>query len=535
MPCHDRAVLALLVVGPVVTCDPDRPRAGAVLVRDGRIARVGSRAECEAAAPPDTGRIDAGGVLPGLADAHGHVALLGRWRRDAALGGAADEAACAARAAERARTAPAGAWIRGSGWDQTRWPGGAFPSEATLTRAVPDHPAALARVDGHALWVNARGLAAAGIGARTPDPPGGRILRDREGRPSGVLLDAAQDLVLARIPPAGPAALEGDVISALRALVRLGLTAVHDAGVTPEVLAVLRRLAAEDRLPLRVEAMLDGGLPLPALRDAMAEARAVPEVGRLTVGAVKLFADGALGSRGAALQEEYADEPGNRGLLLLEPAALAERVVAIAAAGLQPAVHAIGDRAVDVALDALEAARAAGVPPPRPRIEHLELLLARHLPRLVAARAVASVQPVHLVADGPWLAERLGAGTERLRGAFAFRTLAAAGVPFAFGSDFPVADPDPRAGLVAAETRAAPGLAPVGPGEALDRAAALAGFTRGAAFAARAERRRGMVREGMDADLTLFADDAGACAPERLRELAVTHAIVGGRVEWAAR
>jgi predicted amidohydrolase YtcJ len=254
---------------------------------------------------------------------------------------------------------------------------------------------------------------------------------------------------------------------------------------------------------------------------------------------VKLSADGALASRGAALEEDYADDPGNRGLLLLEPGELAGRVAAIAAAGLQPAVHAIGDRAVGVTLDALEAAgRAHDVRALRPRLEHLQLVLPRHLPRLAALGVVASMQPVHAASDGPWLAARLGEGTARLRGAFAWRTLARAGVPLAFGSDFPVADPDPRAGLAAAETRAAPGAASFRPEEALDRAAALAAFTRGAAHACFAEGRRGMVREGLDADLTLFAGDPMAGGPEALRSLPVAGTVVGGRLAgpaWADR
>jgi predicted amidohydrolase YtcJ len=520
----------LVVLTPILTGDPARPTAEAALVRDGRFVVVGTRAACEAAARRGAARIEAGVAVPGLADAHGHVALLGRWARELQLSDAADAEACAARAAARAERAPPGAWIRGSGWDQNRWPGGAFPGEDVLTRAVPRHPAALARVDGHALWVNAAALAAAGIDARTADPPGGRILRGAGGRPAGVLLDAAQDLVLARIPSPGPAELEAAVTLALDHLAALGLTSVHDAGVSPEVLAVLRRLAAEDRLPLRVEVLLDGGAPLPELRAAMAEARAAPATGRLSVRAVKLFADGALGSRGAALEEDYADDPGNRGLLLLEPGELAERVRAIVAAGLQPAVHAIGDRAVSVTLDALEAAaRERDVRALRPRLEHLQLVLPRHLPRLVALGAVASMQPVHVASDGPWLAARLGEGTARLRGAFAWRTLAAAGIPLAFGSDFPVEDPDPRAGLAAAETRAAPGAAPFQPAEALDRAAALAGFTRGAAWACFAEGRRGVVREGMDADLTLFAGDPLACSAEALRALPIAGTLVGGR------
>jgi len=524
----------LLVVAPILTNDPARPSAEAALVREGVFACVGSKAACERAAGAATVRIAAGGATPGLADAHGHVALLGRWRREVSCAGATSEEECAARAAERARTAPSGTWIRGSGWDQNRWPGGRFPSAAALTAALPRHAAALSRVDGHALWVNQAALAAAGIDARTADPPGGRILRDAGGRPAGVLLDAAQDLVLARVPPPGPTEIEDALVDGLREIVRLGITSVHDAGVPEDVLAIYRRLAAEDRLPLRVHAMLEGERPLPELRDPIARARAVPESGRLAVGAVKLFADGALGSRGAALHDDYADEPGNRGLLLATAEALAEKIAAAARARLQVAVHAIGDRAVTVALDALEAVAAAGLAVVRPRIEHLQLVLPRHLPRLVRLGVVASMQPAHVAGDGAWIEARLGTGTARLRGAYAWRTLLRAGVPLAFGSDFPVEDPDPRAGLAAAETRAAPGGAPFLAEERLSRAESLAAFTSGAAHAVFAERRRGMVREGMDGDLTLFSGDLATCPVERLREMPVTHTIVGGRVEHAA-
>jgi predicted amidohydrolase YtcJ len=512
--------------------DPERPRADAALIRDGVFVRVGARATCEREARRGVRRVGSGCAVAGLSDAHGHVALLGRWCREVRLGDASGEAECASRAAERARATPAGSWVRGNGWDQTRWTGRALPTAESLTRAVPGHPVALERVDGHALWVNATALAAAGIDARTPDPVGGRILRAAEGRPSGVLLDTAQNLVLARIPPPGPAELEASVVGALAELARLGLTSVHDAGTASDVLAIFRRLAAEDRLPLRVEAMLDGTGPFEPLREAMAAVKGAPEVGRLSVHAVKLFVDGALGSRGAALHEDYADDPGNRGLLIAPPEAFGERIASVVAAGMQPAVHAIGDRAVTVALDALEsAARLAPLPALRPRIEHLQIVLPRHVSRLVRLGVIASVQPVHAASDGPWLAARLGDATERLRGAFAWRTLAVAGVPLAFGSDFPVEDPDPRAGLAAAEARASPGARSFRPEEALRREEALAAYTRGGAFAAFAERRRGMVREGMDADLTLFAEDVTTCAPDRLREVAVTHAIVGGRVE----
>lgn len=466
----------LLVEGRVETLVPSRPRAEAVLALGGKIAAVGTVAECEARAPREVRRVRAAFVWPGLADAHGHVEWLGRSRREVDCAGAESAEACAARAGERARALPPGAWIRGRGWDQNRWPGAAFPDEAALTRAVPHHPAVLLRVDGHASWANAAALAAAGIGPGTADPPGGRILRDERGRPTGVLVDAAQDLVLRRVPAPPEAEIEASLLAGMEALAGLGLTSVHDAGVGPETLAVYRRLAREDRLPLRVYAMGSAEGPVPARE----------EIGRLSVRAVKLFADGALGSRGAALFEDYADEPGNRGLFLTEPGALAERVREIAAAGLQPAVHAIGDRAVAAVLDAFEAA-GPGLRGLRPRVEHLQVVRPDDLARLARLGGVASMQPVHRTGDAPWAEARLG--KERLRWAYAWREVLRAGIPLAFGSDFPVEGADPVAGIAAAERE-------------LSRDEALAGFTRGAAFASFAEERRGTIRVGLDADLT---------------------------------
>src|SRR5512147_30922 len=223
----------LLVLGLLYTLDPARPRAEAALVRDGRFACVGSRAECEHRARPGAARLDLGrgSAVPGLADAHGHVLSYGLSLEEVSCAGLGSAAACASRAGERARPLPPGAWLRGRGWDQNLWPGGAFPDERELSAAVPDRPAFLTRVDGHAAWVNARALALAGIGRDTPDPPGGRILRRPDGSPSGVLVDRALEAVSSRIPEPSAEERARLLSAAMAALVRLGLTAVHDAGV----------------------------------------------------------------------------------------------------------------------------------------------------------------------------------------------------------------------------------------------------------------------------------------------------------------
>jgi predicted amidohydrolase YtcJ len=524
----------LLITGRIHTLDPSNPEAGAALIRGDRFACVGDAATCGERAGAGARRIDLGrgSAVPGLADAHGHVLGQGLALPNVSCLGAPTEEACAGRVAERARRTPRGQWLLGRGWDQSLWPGGRFPTEAALDQAAPDHPVLLERVDGHAAWANSRALALARIVAGTADPEGGRILRHQDGRPTGVLVDTAVDLVRSRIPPPTRDEIEQAVLPTLGELVRAGLTSIHDAGVGRDGLEAYRKLAQEDRLPVRVYAMIDGQVPRPELDDQMRLWRATPEVGRLTVRAVKLFADGALGSRGAALLEPYQDDPASRGLLVTPAAELRERIRMVAIAGFQPAVHAIGDRACAQVLDDFEAA--AGVTDLaslRPRLEHAQVLPHGAVALFRRTGAVASMQPTHATSDAPWAEARLGRA--RLGRAYAWKDLLDGGVPLAFGSDFPVESFDPRAGLHAAETRLPRGWPrPFLPEQRLTRQQALRAFTTGAALAERAEARRGMIREGYDADLTAFDGDILGVAPEELERLGVTLTVVGGRVEY---
>ncbi len=533
-PRDEAGMQDLLIVGRIHTLDPSNPEAGAALIRGGRFACVADAATCAARAGPGVRRIElgAGAAVPGLADAHGHVELLGRSLEEVSCLGAESEEDCAARVSERARRTKPGTWILGRGWDQNPWPGGGFPTSGTLDRAAPEHPVLLERVDGHAAWVNGRALELAGIGAGTPDPDGGRILRHPDGRPTGVLVDAAVDLVRSRIPPPSREEVEKAVVRALGELVRAGLTSVHDAGVPAVGLDVYRKLAEEKRLPLRVYAMIDGRMPRPELEAQMRLWRKTPEVGWLTVRAVKLFADGALGSRGAALLEPYRDEPATRGLLVTPPAELRERIRLAALAGFQPAVHAIGDRACAEVLDDFRAlAGEVDLAALRPRVEHAQILSPGAEDLFRETHAVASMQPTHATSDAPWAEARLGRA--RLRRAYAWRDLLDAGVPLAFGSDFPVESFDPRPGFRAAETRLPTGwTAPFLAEERLTREQALRAFTTGAAWAERAESRRGMIRVGDDGDLTAFDGDLLGVAPEEVTRLAVTLTVVGGLVEY---
>ncbi|HZR08593.1 MAG TPA: amidohydrolase [Myxococcales bacterium] len=519
----------LLVNGTLYTLDPGRATAQAALIRDGRFARVGSREECEREARDDVRYIELGegSAVPGLIDAHGHPLLHARSLIEVRLDGARSAQECVDRVARYAATVPEGGWIRGSGWDQNLWPGRAFPDSALLDPATGGHPAALSRVDVHALWCNRLALRVAGITSATPDPPGGRILRERDGTPTGVLIDTAMDLVRRAIPRPGPRELEELLVRSLRALAAVGLTAVHDASAGPDLLAAYARLAERDELPVRVYAMIDA--PGKALDEQMRAFRERPTLGFLSVRSVKLFADGALGSRGAALFEPYADDPGNTGLWLTDPRELEERIARVAAAGYQPCVHCIGDRACAVVLEAF-----AKVPRAlRPRAEHLQILRPRDVPLLKRSGAIASMQPTHATSDAPWAEERLGHGTERQRGAYAWRQALDAGAPLAFGSDFPIEGIDPREGLRAAIGRRAAGGGAWMPEQRLRRDEALHAFTAGAAWAEFAEGQRGCIREGFDADLTVFERDVLTVHVDELPSVPIAATVVQGRVVFA--
>jgi predicted amidohydrolase YtcJ len=519
----------LLVAGTLHTLDPSRPSATAALIREGRFARVGTREECERVASGDLRFIELGEgcAVPGLIDAHGHPLLHARNLTEVRLGGARSVQECVGRVVEYANSVPGGAWIRGSGWDQNLWPGRGFPDSVLLSAATPSHPVALFRVDVHALWCNEVALRAAGIGATTPDPPGGRILRREDGSSTGVLIDTAMDLVRRAIPEPGARETEELLIRSLGALAAAGLTCVHDASAGPEVLAAYARLAERDELPVRVYAMIDGQGA--SLDEEMRAWRDRSAVGLLTVRSVKLFADGALGSRGAAMFDPYEDDTGNVGLWLLDPRELEQRVLRIAAAGFQPAVHCIGDRACALVLEAF-AKVPAGL---RPRAEHLQVLRPQDVPLLKRSGAVASMQPTHATSDAPWAEQRLGHGTGRQRGAYAWRQALDAGAPLAFGSDFPVEPIDPRLGLRAAVARkSADGTAWM-PEQRLRREEALRAFTAGAAYAEFAEGRRGCIREGFDADLTVFGRDLMNVHIDEVPEIPVVATVVSGRVVYA--
>jgi hypothetical protein len=532
---------ALLLEGGLVYAAPEEPaRRASILLRDGVIAFVGDAAAARAQAG-GARAIDLSGrfVFAGWADAHGHLEGLGEALEIADLRGAASAAEAAARMSAAAASLPPGAWAAGRAWDQNLWPGQKFPDARDLDAAISDRPAWAERVDGHAVWINSKALAAAGLVRETPDPPGGRIMRRADGTPSGVLVDGAVDLLRRAVPAASSADHERRLLAAARACALAGLTEVQDASrYGPDSLAALERLAGRGALPIRVYATVSADEDL-----LPASFRRGVRIGRgsdfLTERAIKVIADGALGSRGAALEADYSDEPGQRGLLVTPPERLEVLAREARRNGWQLWVHAIGDRANRLTLDAFEKA-AAAVPRAapggdRPRIEHAQVVALSDIPRFAKDGVIASIQPTHATSDMPWAEKRVG--PKRIEGAYAWRRLKAAGARLAGGSDFPVESENPLLGFYAAVTRQDASGNPRGgwrPEERLTRPEALALFTTDAAYAAFEEERRGRIAPGYDADLTVLASDPMTAAPLEIPSIRPALVSVGGRIVWDA-
>jgi len=383
----------ILIGGTIYTANPAQPKAEALAIAGERILRVGTRHDVEALRGPSTRVVDLAGatVVPGLQDAHGHVASLGTGLSQLDLTDTPDVAHIASLVAARAAHTAAGHWIEGFGWDQNRWPVKTWPTAADLDAVSGGLPAALQRVDGHATWVNSRAMSLAGITKTTPDPAGGRLIRDASGAPTGVLVDGAQSLIERVVPSPTPEELEAGILAADRELSRVGLTMVHDAGASSATIAAYQRLVAARRLNTRLYVMISNASE--TTREWFARGPLVDPSQRLNVRAVKMFADGALGSRGAALLADYSDEPGNRGLLVTAPTDLEATTKAAARAGFQPCTHAIGDRANREMLDIYERVEAEvpGMRALRPRIEHAQILASPDVPRFAALAVIASM------------------------------------------------------------------------------------------------------------------------------------------------
>lgn len=526
----------LLINGNFYTLDPENPRAVAMAVKDGRILAVGGYEQVSALAGRETSVINLNGntAVPGLIDSHGHLLGLGESLREINLVGTESYEEVVDLVAEKVKEAERGGWIQGFGWDQNDWPIKEFPTHQALSRVSPESPVWLSRIDGHAGLANARAMELAGVTAETPDPNGGRIVRDRSGRPTGVFIDRATRLITRHIPASSPEERRDLLRQAVQEGLALGLTGVHDPGVGRETLAVLREMAEAGELGLRVYAMVRGSDeelvteylargPLVGLGD-----------GRLTIRSVKLIADGALGSRGAALLEEYSDDPGNRGLLILSEDEITRMARLAVEAGYQVNTHAIGDRANQLVLNAYETVlKEAQAGDFRFRIEHAQVIHPDDIPRFAKLNVIPSMQPTHATSDMPWAEDRLG--PVRIKGAYAWRSLLETGAHIAGGSDFPVEGVNPLWGIYAAVTRQDHRGHPRGgwyPEERMTREKALKAFTIWAAEAAFMEGEVGSLESGKRADLVVFTKDIMVVPPEELLETEVLFTFVDGELVY---
>ncbi|HEX9964985.1 MAG TPA: amidohydrolase [Allosphingosinicella sp.] len=524
-------VLVDNVNGYTIGADGRLVRFGAMLVGDdGKVEQLYQRGEKPKRA---RFRFDGKGrtLLPGLIDAHGHVMGLGLNAIQLDLSDTKSLQEAQAKIAAYAAANPTPRWIIGRGWNQETWGLGRFPTAAELDSVVRDRPVWLERVDGHAGWANSQAMKEAGITASTKSPAGGQIETAR-GQPTGIFVDAASSLIDKVVPPALPRTRDQALDRAQEIMLSYGLTAAADMGTSPDDWLIMRRAGDEGRLKVRIIAY--GAGVESAL--AIAGTRPTPWLygDRLRLVGVKLYSDGALGSRGAWLKQPYKDSPGTRGLSFVTETELLNIMSRAAMDRFQVAVHAIGDAANAQALTAFEEMAVTYKGDRRWRIEHAQIVDPADLARFGRNGIVASMQPVHETSD--WRMAETRMGLERLGGAYAWRSMIANGSPLAFGSDFPVESPNPFPGLAAAISRQDPSGQPPGgwtPEQRVTLEQALAAFTRGAAHAGFAEDRIGSLEKGRWADFILVDRDIfDVPTPRQLRETKVVETWIAGKKVW---
>lgn len=492
--------------------EPDLPRAEAFGVKHGRFFWVGTNESARNFSRTEFEIVDLEGatVIPGLVDCHVHLEDFARSFAVLDLSRASSSAELVDQVAREAVRLRQGEWLLGRGWDDTKWKDEKPPSFTLLDPVTPSNPVFLSRIDEHTALVNSLAMKRAGIRRDTPDPQGGRIQRDPGTKePTGVLVEAARSLARRHVPEFSRAKKERLLETALREYAKAGLTAVHDAMTSLELLELLKGLDAAGTLPLRVNCMLTFEAFESRLSQSQTERAAFSSAGRVSAGTVKVFVDGALGSRGALLSEPYSDDPTNVGVAVYTEAELLGMLRKIIRAGCQPAVHAIGDRANELALNAYEQCRdEPGFEAARPRLEHAQLLNAQDVERCGRLGITASIQPVQLTSDMEWLEKRVGPG--RIEKAFIWRSLLKAGAMLVSGSDSPIEPHNPFLGIYAAVTRKNLDGEPVSgwtPEESLTVEEALRTYTLNAAYAGFQEKDRGSIEEGKYADFVVIDRD----------------------------
>jgi predicted amidohydrolase YtcJ len=545
-----------------------RPDAQAIAIRGDRILFVGERVNAESYRGSSTRVVDLGGatVLPGLIDSHVHLPELGASLERVSLVGVQTEEDAVARVGERARTTPKGEWIVGWGWDEGAW-ANRYPDMRLLSERVPDHPVVLRGLHTFAVWGNRLAFERAKITAATPAPTGGEIRKDRRGQPTGILLNTAGTLLMNALPPATPDQLKTRIVKGLEALAAAGYVSVHETGADEATLAALEELHAGGQLSMPVYTMLaardaslmkswgsrrpgeratasepaersgDRGAPA---RDAVGGSAGAKAPG-LIIKSVKAFYDGAMGSRGALFFEDYSDRRGHRGIGGVDYGFDRDRMAAMMRAGFQVVIHAIGDRANREALDFFQSVIASNpdAKNTRPRIEHAQVVNAADLPRFAALGVIASMQPSHAVEDMPWAEARIG--PDRIRGAYAWRSLRRAGARLALNSDLPATDYNIFYGLHSSVTRTDKEGQPAGgwrKDEALTIEEALRGWTSWAAYAEFREHETGTLVAGRRADVTVLDIDplqVGDKEPHKLPGGRVVMTVGGGKVLFESK
>jgi predicted amidohydrolase YtcJ len=522
----------------VYTADDARPLVEAFAVRDGRIAFVGSQREAAVLRGPNTRVVDAGGrtVIPGMVDAHAHFSGLAQTLRSVDLTGTNSLAEVIARVVAKSTSVPKGTWITGRGWDQNDWGVTDFPTHEALTAALPDHPVLLERVDGHAMYANMAAMKVAGVTAASKAPVGGQIIKDAKGNPTGVFVDNASNVLEEKVPAPTAAEYKSALKEAIALMHSWGLTGMHDAGASRMAIDTYEELAKAKELNLRLYVMISDDKAALDHYFAKGPQSALYD-GQLWVRAVKLYADGAMGSRGAALLEPYSDDPNNSGLLKSTQEHIRDVAERGLKAGFQINSHAIGDRGNRVVLDAYEQAlKTVPTADHRFRVEHAQILHYDDIPRFAQLGVIPSMQASHQTSDMYWIGKRLG--PTRLYGAYPWQSLLQTGVVIPNGSDFPVEQVNPLISFHAAIARQDARDWPAGgwfPEQKMSREDALRSMTIWPAYAGFQEASMGALTAGKFADFVILDTDIMRVPSEMVMKARVVSTWVGGKAVFEAR
>ena len=502
------------------------PKANAILCNEGAIKTIGLSGEIVGDKTID---LRGGIVYPGFTDSHLHLLGIGMSLETLNLANITSPEKIIKKIVEKLKSVHEGQWLQGWGWDQNNWRDTVYPTKEILDAVSPNSPIYLKRIDGHAAWVNSRALTITNITKKTQDPDGGKILRDNYGAPTGILIDSAMELVRRFIPKYSKADKKRMVLRAISQLNSMGITFVHDAGTDLETIELLKNLISEKQLNICIYAMLTNNHEV--YDNYLKTGPFFDNKGYLTVRTIKLFLDGALGSRGAALLRPYYDDPKNMGLILIDIQKTIEKVKKFNSAGFQVSIHCIGDRANRIGLNILEA---AGERKLRNRIEHAQIIHPNDITRFADIGVIPSMQAIHCTSDMYWINKRLG--VDRLNEVCNWQSLLMAGTIIAGGSDAPVESPDPLSGIYAAVTRKDKAGSPTDGWRGHERLTieqALLMYTQWPAYASFLENTRGKIKPGFQANFTVLSKNLISVQPEDILKTKVLFTIVNGKVVYA--